>query len=338
MSHLSTMRADQDCIQWLQDALNARHVRAGERIQRLWGGYGELRRYHVEGGIAGDVVVKRVAAPERPIDAAGRRSHDRKIRSYEVEAAFYRAYAHRCSANCRVPVHYENPSTETGSVLILEDLTASGYAPAAQQLAPRQVASCTTWLAHFHANFMGQTCPELWPTGTYWHLATRPDELGVLGIRHPHLQAAARRIDEVLHNARFRSIVHGDAKSDNFCFDGSDRVAAVDFQYVGGGVGVQDLVYFMSSCLSDSELRRNGASIIDHYFSQLDRALERSERGAEERQQILGEWRRLIPWAWADLYRFLLGWAPADRPSGHGWQLTTELLDSWGIDLQTAGP
>ena len=57
--------------------------------------------------------------------------------------------------------------------------------------------------------------------------------------------------------ARWVRDVHGDAKVDNFCV-GTGAVAAVDFQYVGGGVGVQDVVYLLASCL-DAEARRHHA-------------------------------------------------------------------------------
>ena len=37
-----------------------------------------------------------------------------------------------------------------------------------------------SWLAHFHATFMGKNPEGLWKIGTYWHLDTRPDELEAL--------------------------------------------------------------------------------------------------------------------------------------------------------------
>jgi len=40
--------------------------------------------------------------------------------------------------------------------------------------------STGAWLANFHAAFMGEQPAELWTIGTYWHLATRPDEFDAL--------------------------------------------------------------------------------------------------------------------------------------------------------------
>ena len=152
--------------------------------------------------------------------------------------------------------------------------------------------------------------------GTYWHLATRPDELRAL--RDPALRRAAPALDERLNRARHQTLVHGDAKLDNFCFaaDGS-AVAAVDFQYVGGGVGVKDLAYFLTSCRSPRELERDAESYLYDYFRELRAALtlrrtdhpDARPRAPHDVALLEAEWRDLYPLACADFYRFLLGWA-----------------------------
>ena len=49
-------------------------------------------------------------------------------------------------------------------------------------------------------------------------------------------------------------LAHGDAKVANFCFTNDQHaVAAVDFQYVGGGIGTQDVIYFLGSFCSEAE-------------------------------------------------------------------------------------
>ena len=117
------------------------------------------------------------------------------------------------------------------------------------------------WLAHFHATFMGETPDGLWEVGSYWHLDTRPDELEALD--DVHLKQAAGEIDALLRAARFQTFVHGDAKLANFCFseDGT-QVAAVDFQYVGGGCGMKDVAYFIGSCLYEEDCERHEAALL----------------------------------------------------------------------------
>ena len=76
-------------------------------------------------------------------------------------------------------------------------------------------------------------------------------------------------------------------------------MAAVDFQYVGGGVGVKDLAYFLSSIYDEDQLYDKEKECLDYYFAEL---------GAEDEVEV--EWRELYPYAWCDFYRFLKGWSP----------------------------
>ena len=119
---------------------------------------------------------------------------------------------------------------------------------------------------------MGEAPSGLWTTGTYWHLETRPDELDVLD--DAQLKAAAEKIDRQLSEARFQTFVHGDAKLANFCFaETGAGVAAVDFQYVGGGCGMKDVAYFISSCLDESSCEAGETELLDCYFGALKRSL-----------------------------------------------------------------
>src|SRR5690606_28569084 len=114
---------------------------------------------------------------------------------------------------------------------------ASGFGGRRQQLTDTEITACLRWLAAFHALFMHEAPVGLWEVGTYWHLATRPDERAAM--QDLELRHAADAIDRTLNSASHQTIVHGDAKVANFCF-ASDRgaVAAVDFQYVGASAGV----------------------------------------------------------------------------------------------------
>jgi hypothetical protein len=299
----------------------ARSVALGERLQSLWGGYGEIRRAILIAEVATPVIVKIVVPPaavDGRRDAAQARSHQRKLRSYQVERAFYENYAARASRACRLPAPL-HVSAENGRLLfVLEDLDAAGFELRKSRVSPLEVQAGLSWLAAFHATFLNQAPEQLWKVGSYWHLATRPDELSVLS--DAELRRAASRIDERLNRARFRTFVHGDAKLQNFCLAKREpAVAAVDFQYVGGGVGVKDVAYFLSSCLADSELERTAEGYLDHYFRELGGALQAREpaAGPVDITALEHEWRTLYPFACADFYRFLLGWAPSSAGREH---------------------
>ena len=295
----------------LAGATSARHVK---HLQRLWGGYGEAARYALEGGDAATVVVKQV----RPGRGSGR-SHDRKLRSYEVEQAWYERWAERCGPGCRVPRAIGCEQGRGEWLFVLEDLDAAGFPVRTPYLSDQRLGACLRWLAAFHATFLGERPRGLWKTGTYWHLKTRPDELRAMPAGP--LRAAAAAIDERLEGARHQTFVHGDAKPSNFCFARDGRsVAAVDFQYVGGGCGMKDVAYLLAG-----EERSATKRALDLYFD----ALRSHVRGVDG-AAVEAEWRELFPWAWADFERFLAGWDPRGRVNSFGREMTRGVLDGLG--------
>lgn len=281
---------------WIGDVLRS-GVTSSERVQSRRG-YGEIRRVQLDDGRS--CILKSVEPPA--LEQPANQSHARKLRSYEVESAFYARYAQRCDSQCRVPAVLHLERTQRGWRFLLEDLDASGFPGRRGTPTEDEFDACLQWLAGFHARFLGATPDGLWPTGTYWHLATRPDELAA--TNDGPLRDAAHALDRVLTQCRFQTFVHGDAKVANFCF-GPERVAAVDFQYVGGGCGMKDVAYFFSSCLSDEECERRAPQLLDRYFELL-----RSEVQEVDAEALEAEWRALYPAAWADFHRFLAGWAP----------------------------
>jgi thiamine kinase-like enzyme len=155
----------------------------------------------------------------------------------------------------------------------------------------------------------------LWETGTYWHLETRPDEL--LALEDKPLQGAASGIDRKLADSPFQTFVHGDAKLANFCFSNDGKkVAAVDFQYVGGGCGMKDVAYFVGSCMSDKECEKYESKILDFYFKELKKEMFQNNSSVDA-TAVEKDWRNLYPFAWADFHRFVKGWHP-----GH-WKINS---------------
>ena len=199
-----------------------------EVIQSLWSGYGKISRYALKDSSIPSVVVKHIALIRVEAHPRGWGSdfgHQRKVRSYQVETHWYQHWSHRSNEGCRIPAFMGAYEEGEEQWIILEDLDQH-YPKRKDRVDLEEVRQCLTWLANFHANFLGQLPEGLWPIGTYWHLDTRPDELKLLTNRE--LKQKARLIDDRLNACRFQAIVHGDAKLANFCFsrDGK-QVAAV---------------------------------------------------------------------------------------------------------------
>ncbi len=300
----------------IRQATGATDIELIEVIQELWSGYGVILRYRLTGSERGRVVVKHVRFPDRVHHPRGwntDRSHRRKLRSYEVEMAWYARWSARCGAGCPVPhcLALETRGDET--LMVLEDLDGAGFPQRREAVGETELSACLSWLANFHATFLGCEPDGLWEQGTYWHLETRPDELEAL--TDLPLKGAASSIDRLLRGSPYQTLVHGDAKLENFCFspDGK-QVAAVDFQYVGGGCGMKDVAYFIGSCLAEEECERLESWLLDCYFASFRQALARLQP-AVDAEAVEENWRELFPVAWTDFHRFLKGWSP-----GH-WKL-----------------
>jgi aminoglycoside phosphotransferase (APT) family kinase protein len=291
-------------------ATGADRLTESEVIQSLWSGYGKIVRCGLEGSPFDSVVVKHVHWPDAKNHPRGwntGRSHERKVKSYQVETAWYDQYASRCDANCRIPECLALETHGDEVFMVLEDLDAVGFPERRRTVSDPEIKACLSWLAYFHATFMQEKPVNLWEIGTYWHLETRPDELNELDDEA--LKNAASAMDQKLKDSPFQTLVHGDAKLANFCFSKTGRVAAVDFQYVGGGCGMKDVAYLISSCLCEDECERQEKNLLNFYFQTLEAALNQQGKDIDF-QALQTDWRALYPVAWTDFYRFLQGWSP----------------------------
>ncbi len=297
-------------------ACGARGVGAISLVQSLWSGYGAIARINLDGSSYQSVILKLISPPQEPAHPRGWNtptSHARKIRSYEVETNWYRHYAKRCLPECRVANLIAFSATNDSNWLLLEDLD-SHYPIRKSSLTIDEAAGVLRWLARFHAMHVNVKPDGLWEVGTYWHLETRQDEYNTMP--ESGLKAAAHRVNNLLNDCPYQTLVHGDAKVANFCFNNSsdnekaiNDVAAVDFQYVGGGVGVKDVAYFLGSCLCDNVLLQHEDRLLDIYFSSLTQQLNKSV-DAQTVQKIVQAWRILYDVANIDFHRFLVGWMP----------------------------
>ena len=99
----------------------------------------------------------------------------------------------------------------------------------------------------------------------------------------------------------------GSSRCKTFCFaKRGGGVAAVDFQYVGGGCGMKDVAYLLHGEVSHGRH-------LDAYFTHLRSALaseasEASGTKAVDAAALERDWRALYPVAVSDFSRFLAGW------------------------------
>ncbi len=317
-------------------ATGAQAIDTSTVIQSLWSGYGQIIRLELSGGAHSSVILKHIQLPDSDDHPRGWNtdlSHQRKVRSYQVEAYWYRHYASQCTSDCVVPACLAVNSSINETVLVLTDLDAQGFDVRKSSVELQDVYACLNWLACFHATFLNSQTEGLWECGTYWHLDTRPDELAALN--DTALQKAAPLIDQKLRQCTYQTIVHGDAKLANFCFQASSenfgnpaQVAAVDFQYVGRGCGMKDVAYFIGSCLSEDDCEAMESQLLDYYFSALSDEITQKNIKVTI-TELEKEWRALYPVAWADFHRFIKGWSPSHwKINSYSEKLTTSIIKS----------
>lgn len=298
-------------LQNILQQLGAEAILSTTKMQGLWSDYGAIYRLQLSGAKVPSVVVKCIALQEQgkhPRGWATNRSHQRKLKSYAIENHWYENYAASLPDSVKVPQLLYSEHTPKVQVLVLEDLSAS-YPVLKQSCTFREAKRVIKWLARFHAHFIRADAEGLWATGSYWHLETRPEEWQAMD--EGPLKERAQEIDRALGSAHFQTIIHGDAKVANFCFGDDDAVAAVDFQYVGKGVGVKDTAYFIGSCFTSHECQQHESALLDLYFEALTAATK--SLNSDERIALEKEWRELYAVAWADFNRFLLGWLPGHQ-------------------------
>lgn len=347
----------QSLRQRICELTGASSCKPGRVIQQLWSGYGQIQKVQFSGpqplGLTERCVIKFVdvvfSRPKHPRDWDGNASHARKVASYVNERNFYRRLAGECNALCRVPNFIaaddhdpDNEQYAEGWLMVMEDLDAAGFPVRKQRLSGSEMKQCLRWLANFHACFIGietNQASDLWPIGTYWHLATRQDEYAAM--ESGPLKDVAVEIDTQLNQCEIQTLLHGDAKVANFCFPEKDgRVAAVDFQYVGRGCGMKDVAYFLSSCLDEQECIDQQEKWLSVYFESLVTAIDRCATDSptpaiasiqNNFESIECQWRDLYRYAWADFYRFLAGWSP-----GH-WKMNaySDLITQSVVDELT---
>ncbi|MCQ8878500.1 ecdysteroid 22-kinase family protein [Pseudoalteromonas shioyasakiensis] len=287
-------------------SLHYKNFEITESITALWSGCGEIVRCRLDDNAC---VIKAISVPDHinhPRITQTEFSINRKRHSYEVEFYWYQQYASKLPAQARALRCYEALEQQQKKVMVFADFVADGFTNA--QVHKQHIAAILKWLAYFHAFHFEVNPDGLWQQGSYWHLATRPDEYEKMP--DSALKRQAKNIDRILRECQYRTLIHGDAKLANFAVNCTTmEVLGYDFQYTGGGVGVVDVMYFLGSCLNEQQLNDTADDYLANYFQYFSDAM-RMFGHAKSTPVVIKAWRALWPVAWTDFYRFLAGWSP----------------------------
>ena len=282
-------------------------IAIGETLTSLWSGCGHIVKCQLDEQAC---VIKAIKVPDHINHSKIKQSAfalNRKRVSYHVEYAFYQQFSHKLPKQAASIECIKAINKGDEFALVFKDFSKQGYSQATTD----NIKAILKWLAHFHAFHLNTKFDGLWAQGSYWHLDTRPDEFNNLPEKSDIKQTAAL-LNGALKQCDYQTLIHGDAKLANFAANSQGRIRGYDFQYVGAGVGVVDVMYFMTSCMDDSELHKHAQSYLDYYFSQLKQALS-DYRPHINADDVVTQWAHLWPVAWADFYRFLLGWSPEHK-------------------------
>ncbi|KAI8840346.1 kinase-like domain-containing protein [Chytriomyces cf. hyalinus JEL632] len=288
------------------------------RIASLWDGMGSIvkRTYkHRSSGDSISVMVKTIA-PKKPASRPTE-SFQRKIISYQVERYFYSIM------NQLVPLPVEpcmfrlaRLYASAPTVLFMEDLSVVYPDSMSGLVTEVEAKAALKWFANLHGYFMGssssQSHPQrsmtettsteegVWDQGSYW-LDKDWQQLG-------------RRVDELLASipVELTTLIHGDAKTENCLLnhalldsDGLPAIAFYDFQYVGYGSGMKDVVYFLATSIDWLDEKAE-TELLDWYFTCLIRVLK--QKGSVWKTFTKEVMMDQFELCMVDWLRFMKGW------------------------------
>ncbi|MBQ4800663.1 DUF1679 domain-containing protein [Pseudoalteromonas sp. MMG006] len=285
-----------------------KHIEIGDTLTSLWSGCGSIVQCKLDDE---PCVVKAIKIPSHIHHPKIKQSEfalKRKQYSYSVEYTFYKRYSPFLPSTAKSIECISAINKDDEYALVFKNFTKHGFA----QAGPQHVKAILEWLAYFHAFNLNKPANGLWQQGNYWHLSTRPDEFNKLSEhadKKSDIKRAAHKIDKILQTSHYKTLIHGDAKLANFAANEQSKILGYDFQYVGAGVGIIDVMYFMTSCFNDKQLHDHADEYLAYYFTHLKSALKIYQPTIDA-DDVTAQWQELWPLAWADFYRFLAGWSP----------------------------
>ncbi|KAH0612406.1 uncharacterized protein H6S33_010458 [Morchella sextelata] len=300
-------------------------------ITSLWSNYGHIYRLTFP---SHPPLILKLIQPPPPTPRTASESHIRKLLSYRAERYFYTHLSHHLTPHSPIATPHPVSPAYADTTLLLDDLTPAYSLSYSHRYSPAHTAAVLRWLANFHATYWNHepvplippplqaaapdTAQGVWQRGGYWYLDTRVEEMesftddpGDYAFLLPHVQIVAERL-RVRPGDLGSTLIHGDCKAANIVFappgvGGEVACALYDFQYVGVGLGVQDLAYFLGTSVNARDLEGGGEeALLRVYYDELVAALGRSGNGVEGYmwEDLVGQWEcALVDWM-----RFMAGW------------------------------
>lgn len=276
-----------------------------KRNQQLWSGCGDMLFINHD---VGKLAIKRTKVPKQVTHSRISQSAvalKRKAHSYQVERHFYKYHACELIPPCNTASYLGEGGANGMDYIVFRDFSSQGFVQV-DKPSEEQIMAVIGWLAKFHAHFLQSPAEHVWEQGNYWHLETRPDEFKRMA--DGEVKQAASLLHHKIKNSYWHTWIHGDAKLANFAFNG-EQALGFDFQYVGKGIGVSDLMLFITSVLDEQAQLLYADDYLKLYLDTL-RVELLGKAASIDVAQLLSEWEALWPVVWADFYRFLLGWKP----------------------------
>ena len=155
---------------------------------RVWGNPGqatvELVTLTLSSGEERQVVWKHAQVPKT--EKRRKAEADKRLRSFEAEAAFFRHCAPRLPADAPVPTMWSvSHSWEIREFeLVMSNLVADGFPRNPDGFSLDRMRRALEWCACLHAEFWEEpTAAGLWPAGSYWSLEKNADNLSEARMR-----------------------------------------------------------------------------------------------------------------------------------------------------------
>lgn len=273
-------------------------------LYELWAGYGSL--FEVFLGKEHTIICKEIVPSFN--DSVG---HQRKMKSYLVEAALYQHFSADLRRVLSMAELLDMSCGSDGDVVLLLSDLRNDFPNKVQKLhmLSDEIRVALDWLVKFHTYFWtcdSQYTHQLWPEGGYWYLATRQEEYSCIPQTWRVLQHLAPIVSDLMTKCKHQTIIHGDYKCPNILLSSDRRrCAVVDFQYTGRGLCTRDIVMLLASsadfqhgtheqCLATEE-----EYLSYYYFALSQHAQSRFSRRHLQQQYDL---------ALLDYARFMAGW------------------------------